>query len=253
MTIIIFILGAAIGSFLNVCIYRLPRKLSVVSPGSACPNCRNPIPFYQNIPVLSYILLRGKCANCGYKIPIHYFAVEIFSGLIALFNYTQFGLTPLFPAYTILAFGLVVVTGIDIKTNLILNKVLIIILSIGLLLNIVFPFIAWDKAVLGFLSGGITMYLIALMGKSLFKKESLGMGDVKLAGVVGFFLGWLYILISIYLGFLLAFIVLIFMGRLKKNKLKSVIPLGPFLSLAFMVFVYWGDAIIHYYVIHFLR
>ncbi len=249
----IFSIGAIFGSFLNVCIYRLPEKKSIISPGSACPNCTIPIPFYYNIPIFSYLFLKGRCHNCTYKIPLHYLIVELFTAFITLFNYSQFDLSPAFYAYTILTYALLVVAVIDIKTHLILNKVLIVLLIFGLVLNISFPFTAWTDALWGMVAGGMSMFFIAFLGKLLFKKESLGMGDVKLVAVVGFFVGWLHTLVAIYLGFLLAFIWLMVTKRSKGINRDGYIPLGPFLSVAFMVFVYWGNSILRYYITHFLR
>jgi len=253
MHMLIFIFGTIFGSFLNVCIYRLPKKQSLIYPGSACPNCHKPIPFYYNLPLVGYLLLRGKCHNCKGKIPFQYFAVELFAGLISVFNFIQFGFQTSFFAFTILSYGLIVVTMIDLKTHLILNNVLITLLGFGVVLNVFLPFLVWTEAMLGLLVGGASMFLIAILGQALFKKESLGMGDVKLAAVVGFFMGWLHVLLAIYFGFLFAFLSLVFMGRLRTQKKAGHTPLGPFLSFSFMVFIYWGNDLLQFYVSQFLR
>ncbi len=243
----IFIVGSIIGSFLNVCIYRLPEKVSLVFPSSFCPVCKEGIPFWVNIPILGYLILKGKCIKCASTISPRYLFVELLTAILSVFCYFQFGLSIQFFIYSIFIYFLIVIAFIDIKTHLIYNKVLITFISIGLITQIIIPFIPWEQAVLGMLSGGLSMFFISLLGKWLFKKESLGMGDVKLAAVAGFFTGWLNILIALYLGFILAFVTITLQNRFKKTKISGYIPLGPFMAAGLIVFLFWGKEISNFY------
>jgi leader peptidase (prepilin peptidase)/N-methyltransferase len=243
----VFIIGAVFGSFLNVCIYRLPEKISLIFPSSSCPVCKKRIPFWANIPILGYLILKGKCYECSSRISIRYPLVELFAGILTVLSFLQFGFSVQFFIYTIFIYFLIVIAFIDIKTHLIYNKVLIIFFATGVITQIIIPFISWEQAVLGLIAGGSSMFFVALLGKWLFKKESLGMGDVKFAAVCGFFTGWLNILIALYLGFVLAFISITLHNRIKKRKISGYIPLGPFLAAGLILFLFWGKEISSFY------
>ncbi|MCB0283667.1 MAG: prepilin peptidase [Calditrichaeota bacterium] len=243
----VFFLGNIFGSFLNVCIYRLPENLSLVKPGSFCPSCKNPVRAWQNVPIFSYVFLKGKCGNCGSRISAQYPIVELISGLITVLTYYYFGLTPVFFVYTVFIYFLIVIAFIDYKTELIYNKVLITLLVFGLIFNVFYPFMAWEAGLYGLLAGGGILFLFSLLGKILFKKEALGMGDVKLAAVAGFFLGMQNVLIAIYFGFIIALVTMVVLRIFKKAELKGKIPLGPFLAAGLIVFLFWGKLIINVY------
>jgi len=236
-----------LGSFLNVCIYRIPKNISLWKPRSHCPTCRKPIPIYFNIPIISWILLRGKCRNCKSNISLRYPLVESLSGLFALLTFLRFGLSGEFVIFIIFIYFLIVISFIDIDTKLILNKLLVLMLAIGIALNLIFKVISWQDALLGIIAGGVFMILISLLGKVFFRKESLGMGDVKLAAVAGFFLGWKMILFATFFGFFLSLPVLIILMAMGKLKFGQYIPLGPFLAVALITFVYWGEIIVEWY------
>lgn len=243
----VFLAGIIAGSFLNVCIFRMPEKISVVSPGSFCPKCNTPILWWNNIPLLGFILLRGKCRSCHAPISYQYPLVELLAGLLTVLTFSHFGFSIKFLAYTNFIYFLIVIAFIDARTQLIYNKVLIFFLGSGILLQVISPFIPWQDALLGMVTGGAAMFLIALLGQLLFKKESLGMGDVKLALVAGFFVGWKSILIALYIGFVLAFLSMIFINRINKNKISGSIPLAPFLAGGLIVFLFWGTQITRIY------
>jgi len=247
LKIYIFLIGTIFGSFLNVCIYRMPRKISLWKPGSHCPNCKNRIPIYFNIPVISWLLLRGKCSNCKSKISPRYLFVEVLSGLFSLATFLRFGFSGEFLFFTIFIYSLIVISFIDLDTQLILNKLVVFLFVVGIALNLVFKVIAWQDAFLGVLAGGILMILISLLGRIVFKKESLGMGDVKLAAVAGFFLGWKMILFATFFGFFFSLPVLIILLAAGKLRFGHYVPLGPFLALALVTFVFWGQVIIDWY------
>jgi len=142
---------------------------------------------------------------------------------------------------------LIVIGFIDFKTQLIFNKVLMALLLFAMIAQMVSPFTAWQDALLGMLSGGGAMLLVSLLGKALFKKESLGMGDVKLAAVAGFFLGWQHILIAIYTGFVFALITMVLIHSIKRTRIVGYVPLGPFLAMGIITFIIWGKEIIQIY------
>ncbi len=242
-----FILGTVFGSFLNVCIYRVPRKISLVKPDSFCPKCGVRIPMYLNIPVLSYFLLRGRCRRCQEKISVQYPLVELLSGGLTLFTYLKFGLAPAFFFYTAFFYFLIVISFIDLERKLILNKVLIWMFLAGLGLNLAFNILPYKESLFGFLAGGGMMLLFAFLGNLIFRKESLGMGDVKFAAVAGIFLGWKMVMVALFCGFLIAFLILIFMMALQKTSTGEYVPLGPFLAMGLIVFVFWGNQLMNWY------
>ncbi len=243
----LFFVGSAIGSFLNVCIYRLPKKKSLFFPRSACPSCNTPIKFYHNIPIFSYLFLRGKCAYCGFSIPATYFVVELISALAPVF-FVWFYNDPTYALIvTILFYGLLTLSIIDWEIYIIPNSILLTLFIAGILVNFWSPFILWTDSAIGFLVGGGTLYLLALIGKGLFKKESMGMGDVKLAAVLGFFMGWKSVLPALYFGFLLAALYYMIIKFFKKKPIDNYIPMGPFFSLSAMIWLLWGKYIIAWY------
>lgn len=242
-----FIAGAILGSFLNVCIYRLPRNISIVKPRSHCPNCKKAIPIYFNIPIISWILLRGKCRNCKSEISWRYPLVEFLSGLFTLLTFLRFGFSGEFLIFTIFIYFLIVISFIDIDTKLILNQLLVFMLAIGIGLNLIFNVISWLDGFFGIIAGGVFMLSIGLLGKVFLHKESLGMGDVKFAAAAGFFLGWKMILFATFFGFFLSLPVLIVLMATGKLKFGQYVPLGPFLAIALITFVYWGEIIIRWY------
>ncbi len=196
--VLILIFGAIIGSFLNVCIYRIPRNESIVCPGSRCVSCKKPIPWYDNIPLLSYLMLRGRCRVCHEKISFRYFAVELIGALSFLILYINFSLNYIFWIYSLVTFSLIVVTFIDLEFQIIPDRISLVGIFAGIILSIIFPGLqnafTWQRAfvnsVIGALTGGGLIYLTGVLGQLSFKKESMGGGDVKLMAMLGAFLGW---------------------------------------------------------------
>jgi len=246
--VLIFLVGGAvIGSFLNVVAYRLQRTESVIKPRSYCPHCKNQIAYYHNIPILSYLLLKGRCAYCGASISARYIIVEIISSLMAVFIYWKFGFSPETIFYLYLTFFLIVISLIDLDTNLILNKVLLFLLAGGLILNGWLQIIPWISALIGMLAGGGLLLVFALLGQWYFKKESMGMGDVKFAAVLGFFLGWKLVLVSLYAGYLFAAFYFIYLRIFNKQPIREYVPMGPFFSFGSILFIGWWKEIFDYY------
>jgi len=246
---LIFLFGLAIGSFLNVCIYRMPRNESIVSPGSRCVSCKKPIPWYDNIPLLSYVLLRGRCRSCRVKISPRYFFVELISALCFLILFMHFRFNYIFWIYSLLASGLIVITFIDLEFQIIPDSITIAGIFAGLLLSIIFPGVqgafTWKRAFLnsisGVLIGGGLIYLTGVLGQLAFKKESMGGGDVKLMAMLGAFLGWKMAVLIFFLAPFFGAPAGIYVKFIKK---EDIIPYGPYISLAGFVAMVWGHRIL---------
>lgn len=247
--IIVFIFGAIVGSFLNVCIYRLPKGESIVNPPSHCPKCGKPISWYDNVPILSYLILKGRCRAC--KVPINpgYIIVELITASLAVVLVSVFGLGPKFAGYSILSAGLIVATFADLETREIPDEVSLGGLAAGVIFASVFPGLlgeaVWHKALigslLGALAGGGSIYLMGFFGEMVFRKEAMGGGDVKLMAMIGAFLGWKLALLTFFLAPLFGSVVGVI---LKYKDGRDIIPYGPFLSLAAVSSVFWGDIIL---------
>jgi len=244
--IIIFIIGLVIGSFSNVCIYRLPRNESLVRPGSHCPQCSKPIPFYDNIPIISYLLLKGKCRYCGQSIPPQYPIVELATGLFYLALYLFYGLQPIAIVYMLLCTLLIIISFIDLRERIIPDVLSVPFIIIGFAFSFFLRNINPLDSLLGILAGGGSLLLIAIVGSKLFKKEAMGGGDIKLAAMLGAFLGWQLTLLSLFLGFFLGSVIGVLIMVTSKNK-NDVIPFGPFIALGAMISMFWGRTIIHWY------
>lgn len=247
----IFIIGTVIGSFLNVCIYRMPREKSIVKPRSYCPGCRKHIAWFDNIPILSYILLKGKCRNCKKSISPRYIIVEILTGALLVLSYKVWGLSPLFVIYSTLFASLVVVTFIDFEFQIIPDEISYGGMALGLFISLIYPrlhgTLIWHRGLLdsflGLLAGGAMIYGIGILGKLIFKKDAMGGGDVKLMAMIGAFLGWKYVIIIFFMAPFFGSIV----GLIMKYKYKvEIIPYGPYLSLATIVTAIYGNDILRY-------
>ncbi len=247
LNIVVVLVGLTIGSFLNVCAVRIPKRRSIVFGRSQCPACGHTIPWYDNIPLLSYVLLKGRCRYCQTRISLQYPLVEIFTALVTYGMVHKFGLSATTLFYLVFVYFLIVIGLIDLKTRLILNRLLIALLVTGVVLNLFFQVLPFSDALLGALLAGGVMFLVAMLGAKIFKKEALGMGDVKLAFVAGFFLGWQHILIALYLGFFVALVAIGLFWLLQKKQAPRIIPLGPFLALGIILYLFYGQWLVHWY------
>jgi len=244
-----FVCGCLLGSFLNVCIFRMPREQSVVRPRSRCPHCEHPIAWYDNIPVVSFVILRGACRQCRRPIRWRYPIVESLTGLSSVAVFHRFGVWPLGLVYLALVCGLIVSSFIDLEFQIIPDEISLGGLALGVLLSLAIPslhgtdsrWLALGRSVIGLVVGGGLLYGTGLVGDFLFKKESMGGGDIKLLAMAGSLLGWKLVVLTFFLAPLLAVIpglaVLVF-------KRSHVIPYGPFLSLALVVSLFVGHEII---------
>ena len=222
--VVLSLLGLIVGSFSNVCIYRIPRNESVIYPASHCPKCRTKIKPIDNIPLLSYILLKGRCRNCGSKISIQYPVVEFLTGLIYLIIYLIYGLSVQSLVYIILSSALIIIAFIDFNQQIIPDVISLPGIVIGFILSFFVPYISSVNSILGIVVGGGVILIIGLGGLAIFKKEAMGGGDVKLAAMIGAFLGLRYIIISLFLGFFLGALIGIILIMTKIKKREDAIP-----------------------------
>ncbi len=247
MDLLVLVGGLVIGSFLNVCIYRLPLNKNVLWGRSQCPHCGHYIPWYLNIPVLSFVVLRGRCKFCKAKISFQYPIVEILSAVVTYALYRKFGFTAHFIFYLIFVYTLIVIGVIDLKSKLILNKLLIFLIIFAIIFNGFFKVVEFKPSAIGALLGGGVLWLVAWLGEKIFQKEALGMGDVKLAFVSGFFLGYKQILLALYLGFVLALIGIFVFWLFRRKNVPQLIPMGPFFALGFLIYLLYGQQLIYWY------
>ena len=242
---ILFLIGAAIGSFLNVVIYRLPRKISIVRPPSHCPECGKRIKPYDNIPILSYLILRGKCRYCGSPISPRYPFVESILAFSFLFGYLRYGLGYEFLGFITLTVLLVPISFIDFDVMLIPDVIAIPGIVLGWIISIFRGF--FIQSVLGSVAGGITIIIIYYIGKLFYKKEVMGLGDVRVAALIGSFVGWAGWLLSLVIGSFLGSIYGIILIKKKGGDLKKEIPFGPFLAIGGYVVYIWGTYLLKFF------
>jgi len=238
--IVFFICGIAVGSFLGVIAYRIPRKLSIISPGSYCPGCKTKIAFYDNIPLISYMVLKGKCRNCGARISLATFLVELVTGLLFALNFFYFGFSLKTIAGIILCSALIAVSLIDIEFRVIPNVIVLPLTIIGLGLSIFMNIDNWWQP-LAFAAGAFAFMLII----NLIYPRGMGMGDVKLTLMIGAFLVK-NVIVGLFLGFLSGMIFGIAL-IIKKRKFRQTIPFGPFISFGSIIALFWGDNILKWY------
>lgn len=243
----VFILGLCIGSFLNVCIYRLPASKSIVHPRSTCPHCDRLIPFYDNIPVLSYVLLRARCRQCGSFISLRYPSVELLTGLFAFITVLKFGLTVTSLVYFIFIAVLLVVTFIDIDHRIIPNVITLPGIFIFFAAGLFVPQIHWKDALLGILVGGGSLYLVAQAYYLLKKVDGMGGGDVKLLAMIGAMVGWQGVLFTIFFASLSGTLAGLGVMIQKRSGMRQKIPFGPFLAIGAICYLFFGEPIISWY------
>ena len=259
---VLFVLGLTIGSFLNVCIYRIPKKKSLIVPRSFCPDCNTPIKWYDNIPVLSYLLLLGRCRICKARISGRYPLVELLTGYVFVHLYYIFiqyrHESPcVLLCYIVLCCALIVSTFVDLELLIIPNEVMFVGIPLALVLSVICPGLHDAQntlrsfslvgiyrldmliaSIIGMLAGGVLIFICSVLGKLVFRKDAMGFGDVKLMAMIGGIIGWklavAVFFVAPFFGLLMAVPVLIF----KKSRM---IPYGPFLSLAALVCIFSQD------------
>lgn len=268
--LVLFILGLMVGSFLNVVIHRLPRMMesrwrrdccellelepekaeppfNLATPNSHCPKCKAAIKPWQNIPVLSYLILGGKCGNCAQPIPVRYPLLEFATGLMTLVLAWHFSLSPALFGACLFTWSLLALTMIDIDHQLLPDDITLPLLWLGLLLNLGDTYVSLSEAVLGAMAGYLILWLVYQTFRLLTGKEGMGYGDFKLLAALGAWLGWqalpLVILLSSVVGATFGIALMI----IKRRGKDVPIPFGPYLALAGWIAFLWGDAIITFY------
>jgi len=248
LLIVPFLFGAVVGSFLNVCICRLPEGVSVVFPPSRCPACGAGIPFYYNIPILGWFILRGRSACCGAPLSFKYPLIEAVTAVFAVLLAVRFGYgAELFVYFTFVS-ALIVVTFIDLKHQIIPDVISLPGIAVGLILSWVMP-VGIVDALIGVAIGGGILFGIAAAYLLLTGQDGMGGGDIKLLAMIGAFLGWKGVIVTLLLGsFLGAATGVIFMVFAGKGA-KFPIPFGPFLAAGALAYLFFGEELINWYII----
>lgn len=249
--VFVFILGCCLGSFFNVVIYRLPAKLSIVQPGSHCPQCSRPIAFYDNIPLISYLILMGKCRHCRAPISFRYPTVEALTGTIALLLFQQYGFSMQLLGESIFVSLLILIAFIDLDTFTIPNILSLPGIAAGLAFSFLTPRLSWQDSLLGILLGGGFLYAVAVAYQFFRRQEGLGGGDIKLLAMIGAFLGSAGVLFTIMLASVVGAMAGIAVMRRTRAGLTAMVPFGPFLSLGAICYLVWGQSLVHWYVSEF--
>jgi len=276
--IFIFIFGTIIGSFLNVVIHRVPNEESIVFPNSACPNCEKPIKSYDNIPILSWLILGGKCRNCKNPISPRYLFVEILTGLLFLSVYWSIGFNAFLPVALIFVAAVVSLVFIDAEHMILPNVITYPLLVFALLVRIILPLLfgenyfsdfrffplnrmddypVWLTSLVGAILGGIVgggfLWLVGAIWKKLRGVDAMGLGDVKMMFAVGALLGWRLTLLSIFLGAFAGAVIGIFViARQKEKDFQTQIPFGIFLGIGSILSLLFGEQLIGWYTHNFL-
>lgn len=261
-TVVVFIYGLLIGSFLNVCIYRLPREESIVFPPSKCTKCGKKIKWWQNLPLFSYIILGGKCNYCKEKINFRYFLVELITALSLVLVFAYFGFSWKFFYYSLFTCLLVIVFFVDLEHQLILDEIT----KSGMVLGFIgsffipiseiytgrwlikAPFLQMPiSSLFGILAGITFFWLIRQVGTILAKREAMGQGDIKLAGLIGAFLGWKLAMLSFFVAFFLGSLVAIPLVIFSKKGASEPVPFGTFMAMGAYMTVLWGKEMLYWY------
>lgn len=242
------VFGLCVGSFLNVVIYRLPNGMSLSKPNSHCPSCKYELRWYDNIPVLSYLILRGKCRKCKAHISFRYTAVELANTVLWLLCALIFWREsiPMACIYMIVTSIFICVFFIDLEHSIIPDRFQIILLCLGVLAILFDKDFAWYSHVIGGAAGFVVFYLVSLIFERVSGKEGLGGGDVKLAGVAGLLLGWERLLLGLLIATLPAAIIMLILSR-GKNGEERQLPFAPYLTVGFCISMLFGDRIIDLY------
>ncbi len=266
----LFLVGLLVGSFLNVVIYRLPIMMqrewrrdclefleqpaeaeepafNLIVPRSRCGHCGHQITARENIPILSYLLLGGKCSSCGTRISIQYPLIELFTGIVTVIIGWQFGVSLQALAALVLTWSLVAAAGIDIGHKLLPDSITLPLLWLGLLLGLGEVFVSLEDSVIGAMAGYLSLWSVFVLFKLLTGKEGMGHGDFKLLAMLGAWTGWQQLLVIVLTSSLVGAVVGISMILLKKTERGTQIPFGPYLAAAGWIALLWGSELSHFY------
>jgi leader peptidase (prepilin peptidase)/N-methyltransferase len=248
LLIFAFCFGAIVGSFLNVVILRLPlEESSIVYPASHCPKCSTPLSWYDNIPLLSYIALRGKCRHCAVSISIQYPLIELSMGLLSTGLLFKFGVSVPLAGFFIFSAALLTIVVIDIHHQIIPDIISLPGILIGVGFSVVSHTVTWQSSLIGLLIGGGVLYAIALAYYLLRRIDGMGGGDIKLLAMIGAWLGWQSLPFVIFTSSLSGSIIGLLAMRSQKKGGQTRIPFGPFLSIAALIFMFFSEHILFYF------
>ena len=245
---ILFIAGVILGSFLNVVIYRIPKSQSLYKPASNCPHCSHKIKWYENIPVISYIILLGKCSNCKKSISLQYPVIEILNGILLIAVVYFSANIPELILYSLLSMTFFCLVVIDFQ-NYILPDILII---VGFVLAIIYfgyteKFDSLIRLYYAILAGS-GLFVLRLITTKIYKKETFGLGDVKLSFLIGYMVGGWDAFVAIFFGFVLAAFIFGFLIISRLQKRDAYLPFGPYLIFGMIVYIMYGDEILRWYI-----
>jgi leader peptidase (prepilin peptidase)/N-methyltransferase len=238
--------GAVIGSFLNVCIHRQPRGTSIVWPASACPNCGRALAWFENIPIFSYAFLRGRCRTCRAPISARYPIIEALTAAMFALAWWYYGPGPLLASRLVFGCALSVLFAIDLEHHLLPNVITVPGIVIGFLLSVINP-PGWKSSLIGIVAGGGVLFLIAESYYRLRHEEGLGMGDVKMLAMIGAFLGWPLMLLSLMIASLAGSIVGVALILTGRGTLKYALPFGTFLAIGAAASAAVGQPVLDWY------
>lgn len=253
--LIVFVFGLFVGSFLNVCIYRMPRRLSIILPSSRCPSCNSPIKPWDNIPLVSYVLLGGRCRFCKARISLRYPLVELLNAVFYVWILWRFGLGWHTLMYYFFCSALIVIAFIDLDFQIIPDRITLTGIPIGLIAGSFllpdpfsrFLLLGIENSLIGMLTGFGFFYLLAFAGSTIFKKEALGGGDIKMMAMIGAVMGWKAVLLTTFLGSsagaVFGILLMIFKGKDRMTK----IPFGPFLALGAVATLFYAQEMFSWY------
>lgn len=243
---LVLLLGLAVGSFLNVVVHRLPREESLVSPGSRCPACGYALRAVDNIPVLSYVLLLGRCRRCRAGISVRYPLVELATAALFVAHYLIFGWTPLLAVRLLFAAGLVALFAIDLEHHLLPDAITLPGIVVGLAASVFLP-PGLLNAIVGMLAGGGVLWLIGEAYYRYAGEEGMGGGDVKMLAMIGAFLGWQLVLLTLVLSSLAGAVIGLLVIAIRRGGMKYALPYGTFLSISAMIASLYGERIVRWY------
>jgi len=243
----VFGLGAIFGSFLNVCIYRIPAHESVIFPPSRCPACRTFIRPWDNVPLLSYVLLRGRCRSCHARIAPRYVLVELLTAVAAVSIYARFGWSAQAAVSFVFVCALIAITFIDLDHQIIPDVISLPGIGAGFIAAVLLGEPPWTVSLIGLVLGGGILWLVAEVYHRLTGREGMGGGDIKLLAMIGAFLGWRAVPVTLLLGSLTGSVVGIGLMLLRGNGARVPIPFGPFLAAGAVCALFFGERLIAWY------
>jgi leader peptidase (prepilin peptidase) / N-methyltransferase len=244
--ILVTIFGTIVGSFLNVCIHRLPQRKSLMWPGSHCPHCQSAVKPYDNIPILGYLWLRGRCRSCNAPISIQYPVVELITGAVFLGGYLLFQTPGLLVARLLFACAMIVLFVIDLEHRILPDAVTLPGIVLGFVISLFLP-PGWRDSLIGIVLGGGSLWLLGEAYFRLRHEEGMGFGDVKMLAMIGAFLGWKLMLLTLVLSSFLGSIVGVAIVALNRGDMKYALPFGTFLAMGAVVAATVGERIVQWY------